>query len=63
MSETVEKTRGRHKGMAFGEQLRRRREELGLTRGQLAQTLGVSKSAVGNYETGVSTPKEDIAFV
>ena len=46
--------------MAFGEQLRRRREELGLTRGQLAQTLGVSKSAVGNYETGVSTPKEDI---
>ena len=28
MSETVEKTRGRHKGMAFGEQLRRRREEM-----------------------------------
>ncbi len=46
--------------MAFGEQLRRRREELGLSRDQLAQALGVSRSAVGNYETGVSTPKEEV---
>lgn len=46
--------------MSFGEQLRRRREELGLSRGDLALRLGVSKSAVGNYETGISTPKEDI---
>ena len=44
--------------MSFGEQMRRRREELGLTRQQLAQRLGVSVSAVGNYETGVSAPKE-----
>ena len=37
--------------------MRRRREELGLTRQQLADKLGVSVSAVGNYETGVSAPK------
>ena len=46
--------------MSFGEQLRRRREELGISRADLALRLGVSKSAVGNYETGISTPKEDI---
>ena len=46
--------------MSFGEQMRRRREELGLTRQQLAQRLGVSVSAVGNYETGVSAPKEEV---
>ena len=46
--------------MGFGEQLRRRREELGLTRAELADRLGVTRSAVGNYETGVSAPKEEI---
>ena len=46
--------------MSFGEQLKRRRKELGLSRAELANRLGVSQSAVGNYETGVSAPKEDI---
>ena len=46
--------------MSFGEQMRRRREELGLTRQQLADRLGVSVSAVGNYETGISAPKEEV---
>lgn len=46
--------------MSFGEQMRRRREELGLSRSELAQRLGVSVSAVGNYETGVSAPKEEV---
>ena len=46
--------------MSFGEQLRRRREELGISRADLALRLGVSKSAVGNYETGISAPKEEI---
>ncbi len=31
-----------------------------MTRGELAALLGVSPSAVGNYETGVSFPKEEI---
>ena len=46
--------------MGFGEQLRRRREELGLSRAELADRLGITRSAVGNYETGVSAPKEEI---
>ena len=46
--------------MSFGEQLRRRREELGISRDALAEELGVSRSAIGNYETGVSAPKEDV---
>ena len=46
--------------MSFCEQLRKRREELGLSRAELAERLGVSLSAVGNYETGVSAPKEGV---
>ena len=46
--------------MSFGEQLRRRREELHISRNELADTLGISRSAIGNYETGISTPKEDV---
>ena len=34
--------------MSFGEQLRRRREELGMSRDALAERLGVSRSAIGN---------------
>lgn len=46
--------------MSFGEQLRKRREELGISRAELADRLGVSRSAIGNYETGVSAPKEEV---
>lgn len=46
--------------MSFGDRLRSRREELKLSRAQLAEELGVSKSAIGNYETGISFPKEDV---
>ncbi len=46
--------------MSFGQQLRKRREELKISRSQLADMLGVTKSAIGNYETGVSTPKEEV---
>lgn len=46
--------------MGFGEQLRKRREELGISRAELAGRLGISRSAVGNYETGVSAPKEEV---
>lgn len=46
--------------MSFGERLRLRREELKLTRAELAKNLGISRSAVGNYETGISFPKEDV---
>lgn len=46
--------------MSFGDQVRKRREELGLSRAALADRLGVSVSAVGNYETGISAPKESV---
>ena len=46
--------------MSFQERLRQQREAKGLTQAELAARLGVSKSAVGNYETGVSMPREEI---
>lgn len=46
--------------MSFGDRLRYRREELNMSRAELADKLGVSRSAVGNYETGISAPKEEI---
>ena len=45
--------------MAFADRLRRRREELGLSRAELGALLGLSASAISNYETGVSFPKEE----
>lgn len=46
--------------MTFGDRLRARRGELDMSRTELAALLGISPSAVGNYETGVSFPKEEI---
>ena len=46
--------------MSFGERMRSRREELGKSRQQLAGELGLSLSAISNYETGVSFPKEEV---
>jgi repressor LexA len=46
--------------MSFGERLRTRREEMKISRTDLAETLGVSRSSISNYENGFSFPKEDI---
>lgn len=46
--------------MSFAEQMKTRRKELGLSRAALAARLGVSPSAISNYENGVSAPKEDV---
>ena len=46
--------------MSFGERMKVCREELRLSRAELAKRLGVSPSAVSNYENGVSFPKEEI---
>lgn len=46
--------------MSLGERMKDRREELKLSRPQLAERLGVSPSAVSNYENGLSFPKEDV---
>ncbi len=46
--------------MSFGYRLRTRREAMGMTRAELAEAVGVTTSAIGNYETGISSPKEGI---
>lgn len=45
--------------MAIKDEIRRLRTEMGLTQGQLAAKIGVTPAAVGNYECGVSFPKEE----
>ena len=46
--------------MGFGEQLRKTREERKITRAELAEMLGVAPSAIGNYETSRSFPREEV---
>lgn len=46
--------------MGFGERMQARREELGLSRPALAALLGVSSSAVSNYEKNISFPKGEV---
>ena len=46
--------------MSFGQRLRSRRKDLGMSQGELAKTLGVSLSAVSNYENGLNTMREDV---
>ena len=46
--------------MSFGNQMKKRREELGLSRAVMAERLNVSASAISNYENGLSFPKEDV---
>lgn len=48
--------------MSFGSRLKEQRERLGLTQTQLAKLLKVTKGAVGNYETGTSSPKAEILY-
>lgn len=43
-----------------GERIRKLRKEAGMTQRQLAQVLGVSPAAVGNYEQGTRIPGYDI---
>lgn len=44
----------------FGNQIRDRRKELGLSRSDVAQALGVSISAIGNYENSINFPSEKV---
>ncbi|WP_409967078.1 LexA family transcriptional regulator [Bengtsoniella intestinalis] len=46
--------------MDFGTQIRDRRKELGLSRSDVAQSLGVSISAIGNYENSINFPSEKV---
>ena len=42
--------------MKIGNQIRHRRTELNLSRGELANKIQVTPSAIANYENGISYP-------
>lgn len=46
--------------MGIGKNIRELRQRAGLTQEGLALKIGVTPSAVGNYERGVSFPKEEV---
>ena len=46
--------------MALSDRIKERRTALNLSQEELSKKLGVSKGAVGNYETGVSNPKIEV---
>ena len=48
--------------MSIGSRIKERRESLGLTQTQLAELLGVTKGAIGNYETDSNSPKASILY-
>lgn len=48
--------------MSIGTRMKERREELGITQTKLAEMIGVTKGAVGNYETDVNSPKASIMY-
>lgn len=50
------------KRMSVGSRLKEARIRSGKTQAELAREVGVTTSAIGNYETGVSTPREG-AFI
>lgn len=48
--------------MGIGKMIRARREALNLTQAELAKIIGVTPSAITNYETEVSHPKEKVLY-
>ena len=46
--------------MSLGQRIQERREELGITRAELARRLGVTPTAVANYEGGKNALREDL---
>lgn len=48
--------------MSIGTRMKERREELGITQTKLAEMIGVTKGAVGNYETDANSPKASIMY-
>ena len=46
--------------MAIGDRLKEARKAAGISQEELAALVGVSKGAIGNYETGRSSPIEPV---
>lgn len=48
--------------MSIGSRIKEAREKKGLSQVKLAEALGISKGAIGNYECDKSSPKDSILF-
>ena len=46
--------------MSLNSRIKERREQLGLSRINLAEEIGVTPSAISNYENAISSPKPEI---
>lgn len=46
----------------YGNFIRERRQNLGLTQGEVAKILGISQVAYGRYELGTREPNLDLIF-
>lgn len=48
--------------MSINSRIKERREELEMSRQDLADKIGVTPSAIANYENGVSSPKIELLY-
>lgn len=48
--------------MSIGTRIMEARKSLNMTQEELGKKLGISKSAVANYESGFNTPKTEIMY-
>lgn len=48
--------------MSINSRIKERREALGLSRIELASMIGVTPSAIANYENGISSPKIELLY-
>lgn len=48
--------------MSIGSRIKARREQLGITQPELARLIGVTKGAIGNYETDANSPKASMMY-
>lgn len=46
--------------MYIGKRIKQARQLRGLSSGELASLVGVTRSAIGNYEAGISFPKPQV---
>lgn len=48
--------------MSLNSRIKERREQLGMSRPELAKKIGVSDSAISNYENAISNPKIELLY-
>lgn len=48
--------------MSLGSRVRERREAIGMSRKELADHMGITASAVANYENEISSPKAELLY-